>query len=339
MIKERKWNDDTQSILQNEVEFLKQEIAIKNTLIERLLTELFEKNSENFNGHSNVSTSTESTITLSQSSYDDLNNRDDIFNSREDMEKPRSQMKDKSESPSEITIHPNRYQVLDSNSSCETEFVNANVVCKHTEQNKCTTESRRPRNVVNPRPENNKLKYRKPNIVHDNASHSKDKKILLLSDSMLGRIQLYKLNNDLNAGRAVRKYFPGASPNDIANFNKHILNKEKFDVVVIHAGTNSLPRDNINDIAKEIYNIVKVCHDHGVKEVLVSGVIFRNNLTSKITQLNNHIESNTKAYDFMYINNDNINADDIWRDNIHLSDTGTAKIAINIIAAINALYI
>ena len=81
------------------------------------------------------------------------------------------------------------------------------------------------------------------------------------------------------------------------------------------------------------------CHDHGVKEVLVSGVIFRNNFTSKITQLNNHIESNTKAYDFMYINNDNINADDIWRDNIHLSDTGTAKIAINIIAAINALYI
>ena len=156
---------------------------------------------------------------------------------------------------------------------------------------------------------------------------------------MLGRIQLYKLNNYLNAGRAVRKYFPGASPNDIANFSKHILNKEKFDVVVIHAGTNSLPRDNINDIAKEIYNIVKVCHDHGVKEVLVSGVIFRNNLTSKITQLNNHIESNTKAYDFMYINNDNINADDIWRDNIHLSDTGTAKIAINIIAAINALYI
>ena len=67
MTKERKWNDDTQSILQNEVEFLKQEIAIKNTLIERLLTELFEKNSENYNGHSNVSTSRESTITLSQS--------------------------------------------------------------------------------------------------------------------------------------------------------------------------------------------------------------------------------------------------------------------------------
>ena len=63
-------------ILLNQVEFLKQEIAVKNTLILRLITELFEKDSEVFNDRSNVST--ESTNTLSQSLYDS-NNRDDIF--------------------------------------------------------------------------------------------------------------------------------------------------------------------------------------------------------------------------------------------------------------------
>ena len=161
----------------------------------------------------------------------------------------------------------------------------------------------------------------------------------MLSDSILGRIQLYKLNNDLNVGRAIRKYFPGASLNDVANFCPHILKKEKFDVVVIHAGTNSLPRDDINEIADELFNIVKVCHDHGVKKILVSGVTLRHNLMSKITQLNNHIESKKHAYDFKYINNDNINANDIWRDKIHLSESGTVKIAINIIDVINALYI
>ena len=72
---------------------------------------------------------------------------------------------------------------------------------------------------------------------------------------------MYKPNNDLNVGPAIRKYFPGASPNDIANFCPQILKKEKFDVVVIHAGTNSLPCDDVNEIADELFNIVKVCQE------------------------------------------------------------------------------
>ena len=55
MIKERKLNADTESILLNQVEFLKQEIAVKNTSIERLITELFEKDSEVFNDRLNGS--------------------------------------------------------------------------------------------------------------------------------------------------------------------------------------------------------------------------------------------------------------------------------------------
>ena len=87
-------------------------------------------------------------------------------------------------------------------------------------------ESRRPSNVVSPRPENDKLQYGKPNVVNGGASYSNIiRKILLLFDSILGRIQLYKVNNDLNVGRAIRKYFPGTSPNDIANFCSHILKK------------------------------------------------------------------------------------------------------------------
>ena len=153
---------------------------------------------------------------------------------------------------------------------------------------------------------------------------------MLLSDSILGRIQLYKLNKELNVGRAIRKYFPGTSPNDIANFYPHILKKENFDVVVVHAGTNSLRNDDTNDIANELFNIVKVCYDHGVKEVLVSGETFRPNLMSKVTHLNKHMGSKKQTYDI-------INANDIWRDKIHLSESGTVKIANNIINAINAL--
>ena len=95
-----------------------------------------------------MSTSTESTNTLSQSLYES-NNRDDIFNSRENIQQPKSKIVDKSESSSPFTIRTNRYQVLDSNTSFETEFEKAKVVCKHLTK-QCITESRRPSNVVNP---------------------------------------------------------------------------------------------------------------------------------------------------------------------------------------------
>ena len=109
-------------------------------------------------------------------------------------------------------------------------------------------------------------------------------------------------------------------------------------MVVINAGTNSLPNDDIIDIANEILNIVKVCYDHGVKEVFISGATFRPNLTSKVRQLNDHIESKKEMYEFTYINNNNINGNDIWRNKLHLSESGTVKIANNIINAINGLY-
>ena len=62
----------------------------------------------------------------------------------------------------------------------------------------------------------------------------------------------------------------------------------------------------------------------------MSGETFRPNLMSKVTHLNKHMGSKKQTYDI-------INANDIWRDKIHLSESGTIKIANNIINAINAL--
>ena len=45
MFKEQKWNEDMQNVLKDQVEFLKREIVVKNSLIESLLVELYKKNS------------------------------------------------------------------------------------------------------------------------------------------------------------------------------------------------------------------------------------------------------------------------------------------------------
>ena len=48
MLKEKKLNEDIQNLLKEQVEFLKQESTVKNSLIESILTELYNKNNSSY---------------------------------------------------------------------------------------------------------------------------------------------------------------------------------------------------------------------------------------------------------------------------------------------------
>ena len=110
---------------------------------------------------------------------------------------------------------------------------------------------------------------------------------------------------------------------------------DKPDVVVIHAGTINYFNDDVNKIADEIFNLVNICQSYGVNDVFVSGLTFRNRHQSKVRELNNILNKSKFLYGFSFINNDNILAQDICKDDLHLNYTGTVKIAINITEALN----
>ena len=145
-------------------------------------------------------------------------------------------------------------------------------------------------------------------------------------------------NKELTEGRAYRKYFPGATPGEIAHYCLPTLQKDKPDVVIINAGTNSLPNDETCDISNEIINLVKICRNNGVKEVLVPGITFRSHHATKVRDLNNLLESKKHFFNFKFISSENILAKDIGKDDLHLNYAGTVKIANNIIDAINTLH-
>ena len=144
-----------------------------------------------------------------------------------------------------------------------------------------------------------------------------------------------RLNYDISVGRAYRKYHPGATPSELAHYCLPTLINDKPDVVVIHAGTISYFNDDIHTIANEIFNLVKVCQSHGVNDIFVSGLTFRNRHLTKVRELNNNLNKSKSLYGFIFINNDNILAQDICKDDLHLNYTGTVKIAINITEALN----
>ena len=120
MIKEKKLNEDMQKILMDQVEFLKKEILVKNTLIERLLLELYNKHPA-----SKYSDIDEPVLCKSLSSTDEPSfhpNESSSLNIREINE-----TENYHRTCNGNIVHPNRYQVLinDDESSFENEVIAA----------------------------------------------------------------------------------------------------------------------------------------------------------------------------------------------------------------------
>ena len=362
MLNERKWNEDMQLVLKQQVEFLQQEIITKNTLIEQLMFELHNKET-----HSNT---TDNKRTMSNARNSDVTlPAEDKCHRAEVFESTLSEIHNKDNTPLDnnknascdyddnkinkpptlyprckIITHANRYNALyndfDKTSDCEMEKPEEIYELPMRTNDEFST--KRPNIVVNQYPENDSDIYRKQRVVPGNSTYAgmvgQGRKILLLSDSILGRIQMKRLNIDINVGHAFRKYYPGATPTEMAYYSIPTLKSAKPDVVVIHTGTNSIFKDNTNDAANTIFNVVKICREHGVNEVFISGITYRNRNMAKVSQLNKFIESQQQIYDFKFINNDNINEKDVGNDKLHLNYSGTVKIANNITNAINTLH-
>ena len=361
MTKERMWNEDMQTVLKAEVDFLKKEMIIKNSLIERLMVELHENNPKcrnTTNDECNTTISTElggNTIQpISSSLIDNHNKGDTAFTPNGDYVASEIAVNNKSTLPAHVHnessynnfVHPNRYELLNNENihACiddEYEYAKDSI-CEWAKQ-KDIMESRRPQNVINKHPENDVAQFNQPRIVPRNSTYAQKaghrRKILILSDSTLRRLQMRLFNNELKNGHAYRKYHPGATPIELAHYALLTLEKDTPDVVIINAGTNSLPSDDTLDIGNDIFNLVNICHQHGVREVHVSGIIFGSQYASKVRELNNYIESKKSYYNFTFINNDNILPNDIGNDKLHLNFQGIVKIANNILHNINTLPI
>ena len=110
---------------------------------------------------------------------------------------------------------------------------------------------------------------------------------------------------------------------------------DKPDVCFIDIGRNNLGQDQSHEIAKEIVNIVKLCHNHDVNDVFVSGIPLRIGKEEEVYDVNIFLQARTFLNDFIMIDNSNTTRSHIARDNIHLNNNGTWVIANNFVRAIN----
>ena len=183
------------------------------------------------------------------------------------------------------------------------------------------------------------MKYGKSKVCPGNSQYSNitspGKKVIIFSDSICQRIRLKEFNSFNNYGHADKKCFPGATAKELLHYCLPSLIEHNPDEVIIHVGTNGLGKNNATDISNDLFNIVKLCHNYGVNTVHVSTIAFKPGYLKIVEEITKLICEKQVFYEYRVIKNANITREHIWRDKIHLNESGLSLLANNFIQAIN----
>ena len=110
----------------------------------------------------------------------------------------------------------------------------------------------------------------------------------------------------------------------------------------MHGGFNGINNKNSTPgkIAYQIADMAILRRDYGVNDILISAMICNrgNFLNGKVKRVNVLLKQICEEYGYFFIDNSNIEIRDLWKDCIHLLESGKAKLAENLIYFLNNSY-
>ena len=196
-----------------------------------------------------------------------------------------------------------------------------------------TTDERNKQSITKKLQNNIEIKdnTNKNHTVDSNKVKEKNKKIIIIGDSML-RYQRPKLftknNNFVNV-----ILHPGTRTEDIVDFIKPVIRK-KPDAVIIHAGTNDLTNGtNTMNQVRKIAKTIQEMEDSGKIGIVFSGIIQRadRNFKDQIKEINDKLKRYCEGNGFFYVDNDNINEKSLNKSLLHLNKAGNKLLSKNLL--------
>ena len=139
-----------------------------------------------------------------------------------------------------------------------------------------------------------------------------------------------------------RNTFFYRTPPEAASAITPIPNKDWFDIVIIHAGCigtnrNNVDDFNVKDIPKQLITSAKKYKSYGVKWVIISSILVKKQmkLSRIIRQVFIHLHEECERNNFLFVNNDDITREYLWRDGLHLNNNGTLIFGGNLVGFLN----
>ena len=151
-----------------------------------------------------------------------------------------------------------------------------------------------------------------------------------------------EVNSQLRNSFARLRSFPGATLKHLRYFIAPSLIDKIPDKIILHGGCNDVNNKNSapEKIANEIADMAILCRDYGVNDVFISVMICRRGkfLNGKVERVNFLLKQICEENGYFFIDNSNIEIRDLWKDGIHLLESGKTKLAENFIYFLNNFH-
>ena len=142
------------------------------------------------------------------------------------------------------------------------------------------------------------------------------------------------MNQQTKNGNAHIHNFLGATSYQLLHYL--YVNLDKYtDTVVIHIGINDILKSasNVNGLLSNIKDTIKTCHNFGVKYIFITGLVYAKRLITEILEdVHLTLVNVCKDIQVYFFDNRNITGFYVFRDGLHLLDSGKKLLANNFLS-------
>ena len=212
------------------------------------------------------------------------------------------------------------------------------------------TGSNRPSVVINKYPERQTDFSRPPvvpgtKLISEGSLHSKGQRdILIFTDSIPKGIRIRELNSFIKNGKTKMVSFPGATSKEILHYLDVHLANSSADAVILHVGVNDLLEDNIQskmeNLGKNLRSMVEKCHTYGIKNVFISGLVYTTRIGLPVLEKTHEMIMHLcNKLGICYVDNRNIRREHLWKDGLHLVESGKVILANNFLSYLSKCFL
>ena len=120
------------------------------------------------------------------------------------------------------------------------------------------------------------------------------------------------------------------------------LPEESFNSALIDTGINDILKDESNlkfeSLTRNILEISQNCKEHGIEEIIISPLVVTDRIDQNLlARANASLYNMCRENGFCFVDNSNISVDNLFKDKLHLLDSGKTILANNFIYCINNL--
>ena len=258
-------------------------------------------------------------------------------------------------STTDTFISPNRFgnlfydaSIKDTEEKTDDYFTNQesvqfgnNIAVQKKKKNENIKNNWRPLVVPNNHPENQTV-YTRKSVVPGEKSYSdalieNEKKenhdkndnhnIKIFTDSIPKEIKVKELKEQIRHGHARVHSFPGATSKQLLHY-LDVNIEDSTDTVLIHIGVNDILQSvsNMDRLLLNVREMVRKCRFFGVKNMFVSGLEYTRRIRVNIlNDIQKKLVDICREMNVYYIDNTNIKGVSLFKDSLHLLDSGKKK--------------